>query len=386
MASNRGPNAVGSSTVPPASSSAAEQQNSEYYKARNAAGGPSFQWAGTSGAGTATSAPSVPSGTTFGTGGVGGSWAAAPATTHAPSPSAAPPQMSVAARARAEAHGTVASAIPVTSVGGATPNGMYERNLIQELCPPGGMKAEPPEDKLAEFARAVPSLNADWICPALLDALEEGNPWIMRAKALCVIETVLTVMADHSQDGSNAYADFFYACSGEVEPLANHARASVKGPARRVLALLGVENAGNTLAGGEAAVATSAPAQEAPNLLDFDDPTPPAAPVAAPVAPPPSLASEAISVTSGGGDSLFSGLTTKAANPAPSAMSAPAPVENENDLLGSFGGQSLEDASIPSTPAAGSSDLFGNMIVKSADNQAKVGISNTHNMVSSLLD
>ena len=38
------------------------------------------------------------------------------------------------------------------------------------------MKAEPPADRLAKFVRAVPSLDPDLVCPALLDTLEEGNP------------------------------------------------------------------------------------------------------------------------------------------------------------------------------------------------------------------
>lgn len=344
MASNRGPNAIGSSTntvaPPPA------QQNSEYYKAAQATGS-AFQWAGAGGAAPAA-AP--------GLGGVGGSWGATPAA--APSQQ----QMSVAARARAEAHGTLPAAPPAPA-GSAVSNGDYEKNLIAELCPPGGMKAEPPADKLAEFARSVPALNPDSVCPALLDALEDGNPWIMRAKALCVIETVLKVMAE--TEGSNAYADFFYACSAEIAPLANHARAAVKGPAKRVLALLGLE-------GDVAASNGDAPGVEdvavAPNLLDFDGPAPT---VAAPVAPPPPVQATPQPAASGGGDSLFSGLNTKAAAPTPPAPAAPAPAPapptQEDDLLGGFG--DVAPAQVP--PPAPSNDLFGDMSFKSNGNAAE---------------
>ena len=58
----------------------------------------------------------------------------------------------------------------------------------------------------------------------------------MRAKALCVIETVLKVEAERGGE-VHAYTDFFHACAAEIEPLAGHARASVKGPAKRVLAM-----------------------------------------------------------------------------------------------------------------------------------------------------
>eukprot|EP00569_Conticribra_weissflogii_P008605 CAMPEP_0171363788 /NCGR_PEP_ID=MMETSP0879-20121228/3584_1 /TAXON_ID=67004 /ORGANISM="Thalassiosira weissflogii, Strain CCMP1336" /LENGTH=818 /DNA_ID=CAMNT_0011871005 /DNA_START=132 /DNA_END=2588 /DNA_ORIENTATION=+ len=364
MASNRGPNAIGSSTVPPPTY-AADHQNSEYYKARNA-GGTAFQWAGAGGAG-GTNAAATTGGTSTNVGGVGGSWASAPVTTHAPPPVGAPPPppqgMSVAARSRAEASGVAVSAIPVKSIGGATSNGDFERNLIQELCPPGGMKAEPPEDKLEEFARAVPSLNPDWVCPALLDALEEGNPWIMRAKALCVIETVLKVMAEHFEGGSNPYADFFHACSEEIEPLTNHARIAVKSPARRVLAALGVDNnAADSVAGGQATGAQEpALVQEAPNLLDFDDPVPPAPPATSPPAPPADGTEKVLA--GGGGDSLFSGLTTKSTAPPVASGSAPA-AKQEDDLLRNF--DAAPAPSVASAPATGSNDLFGDMNMKNS--------------------
>mmetsp|Transcript_28949 Transcript_28949/g.60246 ORF Transcript_28949/g.60246 Transcript_28949/m.60246 type:complete len:574 (+) Transcript_28949:1364-3085(+) len=381
MATNRGPYAVGAAPdadgpTPAAPSSAmADHNNSEYYKARNAQGGQSLSWAtGGVGVGGPAAAPPAP-----GPSGVGGSWASAPV---APPPQPPAHQMSVAARSRAAAHaqggGIVAPAIPVTSnsngfggVGGGAGGGAYEKNLISELCPPGGMKAEPPIDKLSEFANAIPSLNPDLVCPALLDALEEGNPWIMRAKALCVIETVLNVEAAEEGGGAsqNAYTDFFHACSGEIEPLANHARASVKAPAKRVLAALGID-AGTAMANGDApafAAPVAAPVAPPTNLLDFDEP--------ATQVPTPVVPTQAAPGT-GAPSALFSGLNTKAAAPAPLqptapaapvATPSPAPVvaqpQQQNDL---FGGMSVANAST-SAPAVngGSNDLFGDMTVKS---------------------
>ena len=98
--------------------------------------------------------------------GVGGSWAA--------------PSSSVSSQARVPygSSPAMSNANPVVSLagptGGAVSDGSYEKNLIQELCPPGGRKAEPPSDKLAAFTQAIPSLNPDLVCPALLDALEDG--------------------------------------------------------------------------------------------------------------------------------------------------------------------------------------------------------------------
>lgn len=216
------------------------------------------------------------------------------------------------------------------------------------------MKAEPPADKLEEFARAVPSLDPDLVCPALLDALEEGNPWIMRAKALCVIDAVLKVERG-LESGTSAYSDFFHACAAEIEPLGSHARPSVRGPARRVLAELGIAVGAAAGGGGGAppnqqqqAAAAPPPHQPPPNLLDFDEPA--TAAVAAPAAP------------SAGGGSLFGGLTTKsegappAASPQADRQVVHAP---SGDLLGGMG-----DA----TPAEGSAgggggDLFGDVTV-----------------------
>ena len=300
MASNRGPNAVG--------------------------GG---------GGGTAAHAPS----------GVGGSWATASSSVPRP-----PGQPSIAAQARAEAHGSISSAIPVStsyqSAGAAASDGTYERNLIEELCPPGGMRPEPPEDKLSAFAKSVPSLNADLVCPVLLDALEDGQPWIIKAKTLCVIETTIKAATD-SIGESNTYSDFFHTCAGEIEPLATHARPAVREPAKRVLKALGLAIPSNTApqpptttAPPPPPVAPPAPPPQPVNLLDFGDedefgsspaPAPAAAlvPPSEPAPPPPPTVPLPVA-PSMGGDSLFGGLqmnggasTSSPAAPEPTPAAAP---------------------------------------------------------------
>lgn len=375
MASNRGPNAIGGPNNAAAAPTPAPAsiQNSEYYKARNAQGSQGFSWAASGGG----APPAVVAAAPAGLSGVGGSWGSAPQPPSQP--------MSVAAQARQPpAPNNVASAVPGnafngsnsygTTGGGGTGNGEYEKNLILELCPPGGMKAEPPTDKLEEFARAIPSLNPDLVCPALLDALEEGNPWIMRAKALCVIETVLNVEADSSGE-IQAYTDFFHACVGEVEPLTNHARASVKGPAKRVLAALGVQGNGPVVGmnssaniGFAVAPAAATPVVPPTNLLDFDEPAP--AMVAAPADSPPVAPST----------DMFSGLNTKAVSEpmcAPPVAAPPIAVQQQGDL---FSG--LSTSSVPTmipqaaSVASDSNDLFGNMAVKSTDAKVENGTSN----------
>jgi len=313
MASNRGPGSYNTNT---------------YYQQRAASGQQQPQQQQT---------PNT-TGTSVSSGGVGGSWANATTTT------------SVASSAREPAYGKPSITItpgrtPATS--GATTDGSYEKNIITELCPPGGLKAVPPADKLQDFIKAVPTLNADWICPVLLDALEDGQPWIIRAKALCVMEAAIA----HGQgaDGSHPYRDFFYACAEEIVPLAHHARPAIAEPARRVLQLLGVEYGAGSNTGG--APVSAPPVAAAPNLLDFGDDagTPTAAPPASAPPPPPAA-------TSSTGSSLFGGMQVKNKAPAP----APAPT-TASDLF-DFGASAtpapVASAATTATKAA-AEDPFG---------------------------
>jgi len=238
------------------------------------------------------------------TGTVGGSWGSAPANNQISSssvirPSQHPPQQNY----------------NIPGGGGtAVSDGTYEKNLVKELCPPGGMKPVPPPDKLANFARTCASLNSDLVCPAMLDCLEEGQPWIIRAKALCAMEAAIANGA--KPDGQNPYRDFFYACRDEIAPLTSHPRAPIHEPARRVLILLGVDAANIS---STTTAAAAAPVAAAPNLLDFDDEPAPAA------APPPAPAAAAAAPGGGGGEgaSMFGGMQVKS-TPAPAAPVAPA--------------------------------------------------------------
>jgi len=295
--------------------------------------------------GTAAHAPS----------GVGGSWAGT-GSTMAPSPG-----------------GHVASAIPLTgpssyhSAGTAASDGTYERNLIAELCPPGGMRPEPPEDKLSKFAQSIPSLNSDLVCPVLLDALEDGQPWIIKAKTLCVIDTTIQ-SAKEAMGESNPYADFFHTCSGEIAPLCSHSRPAVREPAKRVLRALGLALPTSSLAAAPVAPA-EAPPPPAPvevaapvNLLDFGeeetfgspvvDPTPTSVPPEAPPPPPPNVPPPTVppsvdnDVDAGkNGASLFGGLTMTSTS---STTSAPTPA-------GSAFGFISSDAPTPAAPSASTS-------------------------------
>ena len=311
MASNRGPHAVN----PPANF----QQESAYYRQKQA-----YDWA-SKGGGAASSS---------GASGVGGSWGAPPVA-HPPS-NLNPQQPYVGVTSSQTTHGHGGTAVS---------DGQYEKQLVMELCPPGGLKAEPPPDKLQSFVQAIPSLDADLVCPALLDCLEEGQPWVIRAKALCVMEACITVGV--GEDGINKYASFFYECQGEIEPLSRHARPAVREPARRVMTLLGLSPTADAYRNPAPAPGNSiAPPFAAPpaDLLDFGDTLPPL-----PAAPPPSVPPSPPAQASGG--ALFGGLKVqdKAAAPAP-PKPADAPIESL-----------LQGMSVKEAPSAAAGSGFGFM-------------------------
>lgn len=195
--------------------------------------------------------------TNAGSGAVGGSWGSSSggvsSVVRPSSASMGPPQSSMVSSGGAKT---------------AVSDGTYEKNIVKDLCPPGGLKPVPPPDKLANFARVCPTLNADVICPALFDSLEEGQPWIMRAKALCAMEAAIA--NGTKLHGTNPYRDFFHACVEEISPLVSHARSAIHEPAKRVLSLLG-HNASASAPATAPPVAAAAPV---PNLLDFDEPAP----------------------------------------------------------------------------------------------------------------
>jgi hypothetical protein len=268
-------------------------------------------------------------------GAVGGSWGSAPAPAvvhHHPGQSYSTPSITI-------------NSVPGASSGTggtAASDGTFERNLILELCPAGGMKPAPPPDKLANFARTCASLNSDLVCPVLLDCLEEGQPWIIRAKALCTMEAAIA--NGMKADGTNPYLDFFFACRDEISPLGAHPRSAIHEPARRVLALLGVS------AESIPATVSAAPA---PNLLDFDDEpaaaVPPPPPSAAPPPPPDTGASSANTMF--GGMQVKSNVTPLKPN-APQAAVAPPGASAPSSNLLDF------ESMVASAPAPAGTDVF----------------------------
>lgn len=327
--------------------------------------------------------------------GVGGSWGASS-------------QSSSVAPGSSTSHSVYYNRSPVVNISGhpgeANTSGTFEKNLIMELCPPGGMKPEPPADKLANFSQSLPDLNSDLVCPALLDMLEEGQPWIIRAKVLCVMEKCIEVGEEMAKtSGNNVYADFFHMCREEITPLAGHTRVAVREPAKRVCKLLGLDvpaEAVASSAGPNANVARPSPytvqqpVDGGPNLLDFDEPSPvpasapvptslppvpteepPAPPSQAPPPPPSSQPPTSLpATTSQSGGSLFGGMTVKGAPTTVTVAADVKPVKPQTlvspssvdaDLLGD-----VHDSNHTSNPSSAndakpeSSELLDDMVAK----------------------
>ena len=264
---------------------------------------------------------------------VGGSWATSNTN-------------SVASTARD--YSTSTGAPVVTGGGGsAVKDGSYEKQLVAELCPPGGMKAEPPVDKLRAFQEAIPSLDADFVCPALLDCLEDGQPWIIRAKALCVMEATLSIQT---------YSDFFHACASEIQPLAKHPRAAVRDPAKRVLTILGIDLTPTTETTDPTPQANppvaAPPVAPAADLLDFGASPPPLPVSAPPPVPPPPVPPP----TEPSNNDMFGGMNLKSNTP----VTAPTTTDTQTNLLPTEAPSSKPIAAETSIEC----DIFGDMTVK----------------------
>ena len=241
---------------------------------------------------------------------------------------------------------------PVIKAGTAVTDGSYERKLIEELCPPQGMRAEPPKDKLARFVTACQTLDATVVGPIILAKLSDKN-WKVIMKALYVIQEVVKT------PGTDSFKQYFKENTEEIQMLANYNQPLVKKLSAEVYQRImrcGLGDAGEEEVEPEQ---TFAPAPVAAPAGDFDffGATPAPAPTPAPVAAPKPAAPAApanndpfgFNVTSI--DDAFS-FAKPAPAPVAAPVAAPAPVNNDpfgagvTDINDAFSGLA------PAKPAA----------------------------------
>ena len=117
----------------------------------------------------------------------------------------------------------------------ASKDGEYERNLVNNMCNAGGLRAVPATNLVTDFKNRCKSLNADVVGPLLVAKIDEED-WKINIKALVVMEAMAKDAA------CAAYADYFYDNKEAVEDLLEDTdQKTVRTRCRRVLKALGVE-------------------------------------------------------------------------------------------------------------------------------------------------
>ncbi|DBA95962.1 TPA: hypothetical protein ACH3X1_001480 [Trebouxia sp. C0004] len=316
----------------------------------------------------------------------------------------------------------------------ASPSGRSgdEAHLVDDMCTPGGLRAQPDREDLRLFVENAASLNGTTVAELLQTKMESGS-WQEVLRALCAVEAVIS---QGSSAACGEIAVHFQANAEVVRNAMKSPQASVRQCAMRVFKLLGGDTLpapSQTPAAASAAAAVAAPDLMG-NLLAEED-----TPAAAPqdylgdllgdntAASPP---------TPAGTSGMFAGLdvgstTTQAAAPQASLLLsglniAPATPQSPMDALAGlqgpshappntvaaahqadmFGGLSLEaPAAGPSqtgldalmelgspqapvqSPAAGAStDLFGGLSVGDSNKQASAHPSNGPSAAASAAD
>ncbi|ETV95152.1 hypothetical protein H310_11418 [Aphanomyces invadans] len=125
---------------------------------------------------------------------------------------------------------------PQPPTGSSDKSGEYERSLIDDLCPPGGLARAPPAENLNRFVDLAKSLDMNILGDLLLDKLEDDS-WQVRLKGLCVWEALLDA------PGCEHYAEWLEENVELLQHVAQDPKTAVAIKAKRVLQLIGVDAA-----------------------------------------------------------------------------------------------------------------------------------------------
>mmetsp|Transcript_3740 Transcript_3740/g.14659 ORF Transcript_3740/g.14659 Transcript_3740/m.14659 type:complete len:877 (-) Transcript_3740:218-2848(-) len=277
---------------------------------------------------------------------VGGSWG--PSRAQAASAPAEPPLPTP----------SPVSAQPAGRAGGAVADGSYERQKVDELCAPGGLKATPPKEELESFVNECETLDSTLVVPAVLDAMSRGaeiSNWRVSAKALHLAEAL--------SKRHGKYRDTF-ASDESVDMIVPHAEsavASVRDRAIKLLRMLGVElrfdeedsppqDAAEQPSAAVAAV-------QAPSLEEETAP-PASEPVAAP--------EPEMDLLGGYGEPEPAPALAPAPVPAAAAISTVAPASSTPDPAA----DEVEQPSVPGVSASAGPDLFSGLARRDAPHDA----------------
>ncbi|KAK9810740.1 hypothetical protein WJX73_004195 [Symbiochloris irregularis] len=232
-----------------------------------------------------------------------------------------------------------------------------EDRLVESICTPGGLRAQPDRADLQTFVESLGSLNGDKLVELLTHKMDAG-PWQATLRAICALEAVIQL--GHTEVcGRIAVA--FQSEPSALQKAAASPLASLRQHATKVLKLLGLEgtvgNASAAAAGTTArrAQPVAAPAHVPDLMGGFDDePATAAAPTASAA---PDMLGDLMGPDASA--STSAAATPHAQAPAAQGVTSSAPV----DLMGGFG---LPAAAAPSngfTASQAQPDLFGGMSV-----------------------
>lgn len=146
-----------------------------------------------------------------------------------------------------------------------------EVRLVDSICTPGGLRAQPDKADLKTFVESLGNNLDGELLVALLTSKMEQGPWQATLRAVCALEAVIET--GHTEVcGRIAVA--FQTEPSALQKAANLPLASLRQRAAKVLGLLGVDAPAQAAAGRKPgpAAAPAAPAAAVPDLMGgFDD-------------------------------------------------------------------------------------------------------------------
>ncbi|KAF0688438.1 Aste57867_19954 [Aphanomyces stellatus] len=140
----------------------------------------------------------------------------------------------------------------------------YERSLIDDLCPPGGLARAPPAENLKRFVDLAKTLDMTIVGDLLLDKLEDES-WQVRLKGLCVWESLLEA------PGCSQYGQWLEENIELLQHVGQDPKSHVATKAKRILQLIGVEAAHQPVAAPAAHKHKHAQQQQPVDLLALGD-------------------------------------------------------------------------------------------------------------------
>tara|TARA_B100000795_G_scaffold222782_1_gene177786 strand:+ start:48 stop:2645 length:2598 start_codon:yes stop_codon:yes gene_type:complete len=192
--------------------------------------------------------------------------------------------------------------MPMGKAGNALSDGAYETQLVDNICAPGGLRPRPATADVKKFIARCKTLDAEMMAGLLVDRVCSDD-WTVSAKALIVIDELA------KDESCASFADYFYDQKDIFEEEMNDSEQKmVRDRAKKVLVTLGVEGL-DTKTGGKTGRRRGKAAL--PDIPNVDD------------------------VLGGGGLSLDADVQNSSSS-VTSATTAAA-TNDQDDLLGMFG-------------------------------------------------